>query len=476
MPERVTRRSFLKRTAITAGGVAAALAGIEIATPLICRERMEFDANTSPWIGDRPPKTPPLDKDIEVDVAVIGGGYTGLSAAYHMKRLLPRQTFVVLEARELGHGASGRHAGMCLPQTATEFMQIAHPKVHRLIYDVTVQCVKEIVALMHNEGMDSTIWFKGTLLANLSAEGVRKSREYAEKAVSMGIPVEYWDRERVIHEIGTTAYLGGLYEPNAAQFNPMMMVHALKRAAEKAGVIIHEDSTVLNIEEGEIVRLTVANPHGRLHTVRAKAIVLGTNAYTSKLAYFKNTITAVHCDMVSTRPLGPDIFATLGWNSKIQFHDDRTYLITFTATEDGRIMLGAGNAEYFFNNGLVYRKNLNLRRPAFQKELARVYPELEGIDFNNIWTGLLDIPLDFEPSVGVIGKQRNVYYGLGYAGHGVCLAYLFGKIIADMHVGNSEQWKEMPFFQKRYIPLPPEPLKYLSVKAYMALLRMQDKF
>jgi gamma-glutamylputrescine oxidase len=86
----------------------------------------------------------------------------------------------------------------------------------------------------------------------------------------------------------------------------------------------------------------------------------------------------------------------------------------------------------------------------------------------------LSLSFDMSPSVGMTGKHSNVYYGIGYAGHGVCLAYLFGKIIADSYAGEGGKWEKMPFFQSRFLPIPPEPLKWLSVKAYMAYLRLID--
>ena len=108
------------------------------------------------------------------------------------------------------------------------------------------------------------------------------------------------------------------------------------------------------------------------------------------------------------------------------------------------------------------------------RELERIYPQLSGIDFEYVWTGVLGFSLDFSQSVGVTGEHRNIYYGLAYAGHGVNLATLFGRIIADLYAGEQGRWKDMPFLNHRFISLPPEPLKWVSVQANIAYLRYLD--
>jgi len=436
---------------------------------------MRSDENLSLWKNDSLPRNPSLMNDIKVDVAVIGAGYTGLSSAYHIKRLLPDKEVIVLEAEGAGHGASGRNGGMCLNQPSIDYMSMVHPKSHRLTYDATAQCIREIAELMKAQGFGSDIRFSGSLLTNLDKKGVEKSRDYAGKATSMGIPIEYWDRDRIVREIGTTVYAGGLYDPNAAEVNPMKMVQALKKAVEGLGVVVYENSPVLQIDEGKPVRLLVRGADGERHTVAADVVVLGTDGYTTKLGFFKNRVIVSHTEMAATKELEGDIFSELGWSGRIPFHDDHVYLYHLGTTEDNRITIGAGNAEYFFNDSLTYRKNLNKRRRALRKELVRIYPALKDVEFEYVWSGVMTFSLDMSQSVGVTGRNGNIYYGIGYAGHGVSLAFLFGKVIADIYAGRDNEWKRMPFYQNNLPPyLPPEPLRYLAVKSYMGYLRLLD--
>jgi gamma-glutamylputrescine oxidase len=468
------RQRLIKGSAKAATGMMAATVAATAITPLVLKEKLVFDSNSSLWAKDQPPKNPPLADDINVDVAIIGGGYTGLSSAYHLKTLFPGKSVVILEARGVGHGASGRNGGMLLTQPSSEYMHVAQPRTHKLTYDVTAQCVKEVAELMMAHGLGSGVRLQGSLLTNTSEAGARRSRAYAEKAAAIEIPIAYWDRERIAHELGTEAYYGGLYDPHAAEVNPMKMVHALKRSAEKAGAIIYEDSPVLKVKEGAVIQLSVGDKNEQPHRVQARAIVLATNGYSSKLGYLKQRMIAAHTEMAATPPLDASVFAAIGWNNRIPFHDDRVYLYHVGSTADNRITIGAGNAEYFFNNSLIYKKDLHRRRSALYEELVRIYPGLAGVKFEFVWSGVLSLSFDMSPAVGVTGKHNNVYYGIGYAGHGVCLAYLFGKIIADLYAGEGGKWEKMPFFQGRFLPIPPEPLKWLSVKAYMAFLRLLD--
>ncbi len=436
---------------------------------------MKEDQNLSLWNIERAPKNPPLTSDIKVDVAVIGAGYTGLSAAYHMKMLRPDEEVVVLEAEFAGHGASGRNGGMCLNQASMDYMSMARPETHKLTYDATAQCIKDISELMKAQGFGSFIRPSGSLLANKSDKGAEKSREYASKATSMGVPIEYWSRERVVNEIGTTVYAGGLHDPNAAEVEPMKLVRTLKKAAEGAGVVVYENSPVLRVDEGSPARLLVRGADGALHTVTAGAVVLGTDAYSSRLGYFKSRLPVLHTELAATKVLAKNTLSEIGWETRLPFHDDHTYLYHLGTTDDNRITIGAGNAEYFFNDSLIYRKSLDGRRDALYRELVRIFPALKGVEFEHIWTGALTYSFDLAQSVGVTGRNRNIFYGMGYAGHGVTLAYLFGKVIADIRAGRDDRWRRMPFYQRNLPPYtPPEPLRYLAVKGTMAWMKVQD--
>ena len=243
METRLTRRGFVKGCAVAAGGIAAATLAAEVATPLVFPEEMVFDDNTSLWALDQPAKNAPLTEDLEVDVAVIGGGYTGLSAAYHLLQRYPERTVALFEAKGVGHGASGRNGGMILPQPSNEYMQVdSNPQTHRLTYEATVGNLNQLASLIEAQGIDCELERNGVLLVIVKEGQVERYRRYAEEARSLGIPVEFWDRKRTSEEIGSDVYFASLFDPNGAEVHPMRLIRSLKKAAEGAGAHIYEDS------------------------------------------------------------------------------------------------------------------------------------------------------------------------------------------------------------------------------------------
>ena len=169
--------------------------------------------------------------------------------------------------------------------------------------------------------------------------------------------------------------------------------------------------------------------------------------------------------MAATASMPGSTFDEIGWKSRAGFFDTNTLLYHLSRTPDNRIMIGSGNINYFFNNGIMSMDDPAVLGAHLKKELVRIYPQLAGIEFEQIWTGVLGFSLDFNESVGQMGSHKNIYYGLSYAGHGTLLSTLFGRVIADLYAGNSSAWDEMPFLNHRYIPLPPEPLKWIGVQA-----------
>jgi gamma-glutamylputrescine oxidase len=468
MSKKISRRDFLKIAGAAAGAVIAA----EVVTPLVVPEKLEFDENVGLWAPSQPPKNPALAEDIEVDVAIIGGGYTGLSSAYHILQRYPEKSVAVFEARGVGQGASGRNGGMLLAQTANEYMSVySDAKTHRRLYDLTVKHMDDLAAIVNAQGVDIELRRNGVLLVIARESQVAKYKSYAQQAQSLGMPIEFWDQVRTKNEIGTDVYFASLFDPNAGEVHPMKLVHALKKAAESAGARIYEDSPVIEIRDGETIRLTVGEQN---HTVTAKAVVLATNGYTSKLGSFKNSVFPVHTPMATTPSLPDSTFEEIGWKNKAGYSDTFTILYHLSRTTDNRIMIGSGIVNYFFNNGIINKADPALLKAHLQKELGRIYPKLAGMEFEHFWTGVLGFSLDFMQSVGVMGAHRNIYYGLGYAGHGINLSILFGKVIADIYAGEEKQWEWAPFLNHQYFPLPPEPLKWAGIQATIQYYKADD--
>jgi len=465
----LNRRTFLKRSLTATMGAVAGASGINAVSPWVLREPLGVDTNVSLWMPFQPRHNPPLTNDLKVDVAIIGGGYTGLSAAYHVARAGAGKKVVVLEARGVGNGASGRNGAMLLPKTAVEYMHFeSSPEMHKRIYDVTVESMYELIALSHASAVKDSVFPVGALQTFEDAEEAERSRGYAEQARQLGMPVRYLDSDQTAAAIGTRYYRGALFEPNAGRVNPMKLVHVQKLAAEAAGAVIYEDSPVTSIEEGPELRINLAAGP----TVKARSLILATNAYTSKLGFFRNAIVPVYNHIAASATLTDAQIASLGWNRHAPFNDSRKLVHYLGLTEDNRIYIGGGNPDYAFNGGVEEHRGLNAVSD-LRKKLEQLFPKLGRIEFETTWDGLVDMTLDWAPTVGVSGTDHNIYHGLGYCGHGVNLAFLFGRIIADLEGGRESHWDWFPYLNRTPPYIPNEPFRWLGIEAEMAFYRMQ---
>jgi gamma-glutamylputrescine oxidase len=471
MPERLNRRRFLKRAALAGGGGLVGIAGLNEISPRIWREPLGFEPNGSYWARSQPPQNPPLMEDTAADVAVVGGGLTGLSAAYYIRQVSPQKRVVVLEARGCGNGASGRNGAMVLTMTEDRYMQFSSaPAVDKLIYDLTAENIRRLAKLSVETGIDCELETNGALQVLLTADDVKAAKGYVQQARSLGMPVEFWDKQQLIGVIGSGAYEGGFFDPGGGQVHPMKLVHVFKAAAESAGAEIYENTPVANIEEGPEHVLHTADGH----RVRAKSLVLATNAFTSRLGFLSNAIVPVREYVAVTEPLSEPKLAEIGWRKRVPFNDSRTEVFYLGLTQDNRIHIGGGSPDYAFNNGGSNASAAASHFAQLRSELIRIYPRLSGIKFEAGWDGVVDWSIDEAPSVGRIGRDKNIFYGLGYSGHGVNLTSVFGRIIADLEAGREELWKQYPFLNAGFDYVPNEPFRWLGVQAGLAWYRLTE--
>jgi gamma-glutamylputrescine oxidase len=172
-----------------------------------------------------------------------------------------------------------------------------------------------------------------------------------------------------------------------------------------------------------------------------------------------------------TRPLNDAEFKQLGWRLPVPFNDTRTEVFYLGLTKDRRIHIGGGTPRYEFNNGPGIA---GTHVGQLQRELARIFPRLAGVEFDISWDGVVDWSLDASPSVGTTGKHRNIFYGLGYSGHGVNLTSIFGRIIADLEAGREEAWKHYPFVNAHLTYVPNEPFRWIAAESGLAWYRLTE--
>jgi gamma-glutamylputrescine oxidase len=471
MQEPSSRRRFLKNAAWTSSGVLIGAAGLNQISPRIWHKPLVFEPNRSYWARSQPPQNPPLTEDIAVDVAVLGGGFTGLSAAYYIRKTSPHKRVVVLEAKGCGNGASGRNGAMVLTMTADRYMHFSSaPAIDKRIYDLTAANIRTLSELSAATGIDCELETNGALQVLATSEDIAAAKAYVQEAKSLGMPVEFWDKQRLVSAIGTQAYEAAFFDPSGGHIHPMKLVHVFKAAAESAGAEIYENTAVASVEEG---REHLLHTNGG-HTIKAKSLVLATNAFTSRLGFFRNSILPVREYVAVTPPLSEQQLADIGWHKHVPFNDSRTEVFYLGLTQDRRIHIGGGSPSYFFNNGVGDAGDSASHFAQLQHELVRLYPGLLGTEFETGWDGVVDWSLDESPSVGCTGTYKNVFYGLGYSGHGVNLTSIFGRIIADLEAGREEPWEQYPFLNASLEYVPNEPFRWLGAQAGRAWYRLTE--
>jgi len=420
----------------------------------------QLDDNRSAWLSELPPyeRLPPLAGEASADVAIIGGGLTGVSTAWHLSARFPERRIVLLEARGLANGASGRNGGQVL--NGINGVEPRQPQELLRVHGVTSRGIDLVEALAGASALDAGFARDGCLEVYTSARGADAAEQRVTQWSAWGVPLRWLPRAAV----GAHGAHGAVLDPRAARVNSAALLRGLRPRLLERGVAVHEDTPVLRVDEG--APLTLVTPRGR---VRAAAAVLATNAYTPLLGFFRHGILPLHSHVVATGALPPARWATLGWGPYAGFSDDLDRLAYGCRTPGGRLLFGGGgNAAYAYRLGgtPVFSGPAPAAFAAIERRLRGYFPALVGEPISQCWTGTLAITFDRVCSMGILGPHRNLYYALGYSGHGLALAALAGAVLGDLYAGDHDAWRDLPFYQKRLPYIPPEPLRWLGYQAY----------
>jgi glycine/D-amino acid oxidase-like deaminating enzyme len=422
------------------------------------------DENRSVWVAESEPARPafPLTRRIVCEVAIVGGGFTGVSTAWHLRQRAPGLGIVLLEAHALGHGASGRNGGQVL--NWINGVTPATPEAAFRIHGATragIDLAEELAARFAPPG---TFRRQGSLEVYTDERRAEAAQRRAEGLRSAGIPAEFLPA----HALGVKGACGAILDPLAGCLNGFALLQAMRPALVEGGVSLFENTPVRRIRAG--AEIVLETPEGE---VRARSLVLATNAWTPALGFFRRGILPLHSHVLATAPLPEAGWARVGWGAWDGFTDDLDRIAYACRTPGGRLLFGGGGNpayEYRWGGAPVTRARAGDRAERFLRTaMSRYFPALSEVPIAHRWAGTLAITLDRVCSMGVSGASRNVYHALGYSGHGVALALLAGRVIADLFEGNHEAWRDLPFYQKRLLPLPPEPLRWLGYQAWTRL-------
>jgi len=425
-----------------------------------------FDDNAAVWLDGAPPDepSPPLARDLGVDVAIIGGGFTGVSAAYQLSRRFPGRGIALLEARRLANGASGRNGGLVLNGISSRGDPDALAREHAL----TRGAVDELEALIRERGLPVRFRRAGCLQLATTARAAEAAHALAEQLIARGVPLSFLRGAALDGVLRARGVHGAVLDPTEGVLNGVDLIRAMRPLLVAQGVQIFESTPVLRVREGATVELET--PGG---AVRAPAIVLATSGYTPRLGYFRTGLLPVISHVIATAPVPPALLERTGLGRFAGFFDDRPRLSYASVDAAGRVIFGGGTTAaygYRFGDATTYPARLDdAPARALRRSLLGYLPELAGVPIQHRWSGPLDLTLARHCAIGVTGEHRNVYYALGYSGHGITLANLAGRVLADLYAGDHAPWRDCAFYMKRPSGIPREPLRWIGYHLYTRL-------
>lgn len=418
------------------------------------------------WVATAPASEPlrPLVGDVTADIVIVGGGFTGVSSAYELSGRYPDKKIVLIEARRLASGASGRNGGMAL--NWINGVEVKHAERAKRVFEVTKSGIDWISDVIAKHKLDVRFRRDGCLECVTDVSRVEHEQQKAEKLASWGLPIKWLAGADLDPVLRARGVVGATLDPTAGQLHGVDLIAGLRGVLLERGVAIYEFTPASSIEEGKII--TVHTPGG---TVRAPAMVLATSAYSPALGYFKLGVLPLHSHVLSTEPLPKDLQEKIGWGRISGFSDDMDRIAYASLGADGRLVFGGGsNAAYAYRYGArtVWDGSRAGPQAAIRKKLYEYFPDLKDFPVSHDWYGVIGVTMSRVCSIGVKGAHKNVYYGLGYSGHGVVLANLAGKVICDLYSDNHEPWRDLPFYNKTLTGIPPEPFRWVGYQFYTA--------
>jgi glycine/D-amino acid oxidase-like deaminating enzyme len=419
----------------------------------------------------------PLRGDTDCDVVIIGGGYSGLSVARHLKKLDPKLDVVVLEHSVAGHGASGRNGGFSMPLLGWDLYETAKAlgdKEAKRAYDLMYRAVDYFKQTIAEEQIACDLECTGYLLVNTCASREKRARKEINTAHAMGYEHTWLEGAALEEHIRCRTFRSGVLDPHPCIVNPAKLARGLKDAAERQGVRIYERTPMTELTEGSTV--TVRTPEG---SVRAKQACLCMNGFGAASGFLKSRVLPVHTYIVMTEPLTNAQLESIGWaKHRASIETARNFIHYFRLTADNRIAFGGEDADLY--PGGSYRTNDANVEAALRKRFYEYFPALRDVQFTHGWGGVLGVTLDMFPTFGQGGEHKNIFHACAYSGHGVSLSNYSGTVLAPMMLraagrNDIDAPEDMPFFWNRLpMPLPPDPFRYWGMKAYRAVLRAHD--
>jgi glycine/D-amino acid oxidase-like deaminating enzyme len=413
---------------------------------------------------------PPLDRDIDVDVAIVGAGFTGLWTAYYLQAADPSLRVAIVESEIAGFGASGRNGGWCSALFPVGIHTLAAEVGREAAlaqYRGMRESIDEVERVTATEGIDADVARGGTVvLARSPAQLVRAQAEAAESA-EFGLDVQLLDADETRSRLRATDVLAATYTPYCAALQPAKLVRGLADVVESRGATIYEQTRVERITPG-----VAQTARGR---VRAATVVRATEGYTAQLPGARRALAPVYSLVIATEPLPAALWDEIGLRERETFSDHRHLIIYGQRSADGRLVFGGRGAPYHLGSRIRPEYDRVPRVfDALEHTLHELFPVLRGTAVTHRWGGPLGIARDWHASVGLDRDNRLAWAG-GYVGDGVSTTNLAGRTLADLITGRQTDLTALAWVGHHSRKWEPEPLRWVGANLGLQAMTWADR-
>ena len=418
-----------------------------------------------------PTPRPPLAGPTSVDVCIVGGGFTGLWAAYYLKRSDPALRVTVVEQRFAGYGASGRNGGWLFGGIAGSRTRYA--KTHGREAVIALQhamnaTVDEVIEVAAQEGIDADIVKGGVLeVAYTPAQYERLKGFIADEHAWGEDDHRLLSAEESSARINVANTHGGAYSPHGARIQPAKLVRGLADTVERMGVTIAEQTTVTEIQPHRVI-----TDRG---DIAADFVLRATEGFTAGIKGLRRSWLPMNSSMIVTDPLPESAWSEIAWTGMETLGDMAHAYCYAQRTADGRIAIGGRGVPYRYgsqtdNDGTTQPQTIEDLREI----LVRMFPVISGVPIAHAWSGVLGVPRDWCSTVG-LDRDTGLGWAGGYVGHGVATTNLAGRTLRDLVLDNDTELTALPWVGRKVRQWEPEPFRWLGVHAMYATYRAADK-
>ncbi|MDH5655378.1 MAG: FAD-binding oxidoreductase [Spirochaetia bacterium] len=417
----------------------------------------------------------PLKGSTKCDIAVIGGGFTGLSTAYNLRLLLPGVDVRVMEANICGFGSSGRNGGfsstlfgMDKSLTALRFGKINAISAHHYMEDA----VEYLEGIIEKNKINCEYEKRGSLLVATTPSQTRRIDQQIRLADKWNLEgFELWDEKRLADEFNTKEYHRGMYYRKTGLLNPALLTRGSVKMAREAGAIVHEMSPVRSIKKNS-TGFCIYTPDGEL---KAEKVIFATNAYSILFSGLSAKQTPIFQNIIVSEPLSREQINSIGWQSRCGIDDARTQFHYYRLTSDNRLLIGGGNIKPVFKQKIDQDHNEKVFT-LLRSHILKIFPQLRGLNFTHEWGGPVSITVDMAPAISFLGRNQKMLYSLGLMGHGVSMAPYNGLCLAELVAGKKTRRTEMFFVGRKVPSWPPHLIRFPLLQFISGIMKAEDRF